>query len=115
MKVGKWRIEFKTTITNKYKNVKEVPFWRVYVVRREPVLNADLDEKTGELLRIHDDKPLFSKRMIKYHRAIVSMTYDEVINQFKDMDVLTIGGVKLDPTAGFYVVAYPRKTYQTRV
>lgn len=106
MKVGKWRIEFKTTITGKYKNVKDVPFWRVYVVRRMPT--CDIDDETGELLRVR-------ARMVKYHRSIVSITYDEVINQFKDMDVFTIDGVKLDPTMGFYVVAYPRKSNKTRV
>lgn len=106
MKVGKWRIEFKTTITVMYKNIKDVPYWRVYIVRRE--LKHITNKDTGEVLYSY-------KGMVFYHRAVLSMTYDEVIDSFKDLAKLYVRGIELTPDKGFYVVAYPRKSCKTRV
>ena len=110
MKVGKWRVEFKTTITRDYKDVKEVPFWRLYIVRREPKLI--IDEETGELLHIY-------KKMVIYQRSHNAMTYDEVIQMINNTDRLVLPGAYgpnvIGPDTGAYIIAYPRRTKNVRV
>ena len=110
MKIGKWRVEFKTTITRDYKDIKEVPFWRLYIVRREP--KCIIDKETGELLHVY-------KQMVVYWRSYEALTYDEVIamvNNTKNLLIHCDGEVKaIGPDTSAYIVAYPRRTKKMRV
>lgn len=101
MKIGKWRVEFKTTITRYYKNIDEVPFWRLYIVRREPrTVNGYTYNK-----------------MIVYYRSPIAMTYDEVLEAVQNAPIsrryrnYETGKVNtIGPDTGAYIVAYPRKS-----
>lgn len=105
MKVGKWRVEFKTTITGKYKNIKDVPYWRAYIVRRER--KYLIDKNSGEVLHEYKGQVV--------HLTLWTMTYDELVSEINKLDwVQPRGGERISPDVGGYIVAYPRESQKGR-
>ena len=112
MKIGNWRVDFKTTITGKYKNIKDVPFWSAYIVRRERKYLVNKD--TGELI-------CTTIGQVKYEK-LPTRTLDELKRYIRTL--LPIYGhyytvwdadhnatcERVGPSSGGYIVAYPRKS-----